>query len=167
MATPSHEKRRATSPPFNLIQRGVLCLLLLGTVAASALAGDSTYGTIIQVKSVDVVVLDCGKDRYTVRLVGIDAPTDPGLAKQGKLLLTDLVLKKRVQMRFEFRNDKLEMVARILTLQTEKADVKDAGEVLVRAGLARRQEDYDYKCGCLVKAETEAKEFKRGIWASN
>jgi endonuclease YncB( thermonuclease family) len=136
-------------------------------MAAPALAGDSTYGTITEVKSVDVVVLDCGRDKYNVRLIGIEAPEDPALAKKGVQLLSNLILKKRVQMRFEYRNDKMEMVARILTLQTAKADVTDAGERLVAAGLARREQGFDYKCGCLTKAETEAKQAKRGIWATH
>lgn len=160
------QKRSTLLSPGGLAQRTALCFLFLVALAASALAGDSTYGTIVQVKSTDIVVIDCGKDRYTVRLIGIEAPSDATLAKKGVQLLTKLILNKKVQMRFEYRNDQNEMVSRILTLQSAKADVMDAGVQLVKAGLAQREADFDYKCGCLGKAELEAKNAKRGIWSS-
>ena len=36
---------------------------------------------------------------------------------------------------------------------------------LLRAGMARREEGYDYKYGELSAAEKEAQTAKRGLWA--
>jgi|GEM_PF-3453866 len=143
-----------------------LCFLALTTGVAATFAGDSIYGTIVEVKSGDVVVLDYGTGRYTIRLVGIQIPSEGTFSKQAKLFVSKLILKKRVQIRFEYRNETNEMVSRILTMQSAKMDITDVGEKLVEAGIARKQADYDYKCGCLTKAENEAKTSKRGVWAS-
>ena len=152
--------------PTRLAQRALACLVLSGSLVSFAFAGDTTYGTIIEVKSLDVVVLDTGTDKYTVRLIGIVAPNDPALAKKGKQMVATLILNKWVQMRFDHRNGKDEMVSRILTIQTEKVDAKDTGEILVKAGLAKREADFDYKCGCLTNAENEARAAKRGLWSA-
>ncbi|MBS1724306.1 MAG: thermonuclease family protein [Armatimonadetes bacterium] len=153
-----------------LSKRNLMCtvagVLLFGAATAPSSAGDSTYGTITEVKAINLLAIDCGAAQYTVRLIGIDAPQSPALTKKGVEVLNALVLKHKVQMRFEYRNNKNEMVSRILTLANEKGEREDAGEVLVRAGLAKRQDGFDYKCGCLIKAEKEAIKAKRGIWAT-
>lgn len=141
-----------------------LLALAVSLFALSAQAGDSTYGKVISIKSLEIVVLDCGEDKYNVRLIGIETPEDKSIAKLGKEMMSKLILKKKVQMRFEYRNEQEEMVGRILMLDPQKGTV-DLGEQLVKAGLAKREADFDYKCGCLAKAEKEAQENGRGIWA--
>lgn len=135
-------------------------------LSLGANAGDSLYGTVTDIKSPVLNVLDYGEGKYTIRLVGLDLPQDPQLLKQGTKVVSDLIKGKRVQFRFDYRNESGEMVGRLLTLYEEKFGRKDAGETLVRAGLAVRQPGFDYKCGCLKKAEIEAKEANRGVWAA-
>jgi len=148
-----------------LAVRGLLCLLILGAWLFPAHAGDSLYGKIVEVKSADLVVLDYGKGQYNVRIVGIDPPRAGQFAAQAREFVSGLVLNKKVQLRFEGRNSKGEMVGRLLTAYDDAA-IKDVGLELVRTGLARRQQDYDYKYGELSAAERQARSAKRGLWSS-
>lgn len=143
---------------------GLLWLLILGAWLSPAYAGDSLYGKIVEVKSADLVVLDYGKGQYTVRIIGIVPPNVEQIAAQSRAFVAGLVLNKRVQLRFEGRNSKGEMVGRLLTAYDDSA-IKDVGLELVRAGLARKQQDYDYKYGELSAAEREARSAKRGLWS--
>ena len=144
---------------------GLMCLLILGAWLSPVYAGDSLYGKIVEVKSADLVVLDYGKGHYTVRIIGIVPPNVEQFAAQSRGFVAGLVLDKRVQLRFEGRNSKGEMVGRLLTAYDDSA-IKDVGLELVRAGLARKQQDYDYKYGELSAAEREARSAKRGLWSS-
>jgi endonuclease YncB( thermonuclease family) len=56
------------------------------------------------------------------------------------------------------------MLARLFTAEPA-IGIGDVGLELVRAGLARRQPNYDYKYGELAAAEKEARTAKRGLWA--
>ena len=136
--------------------KATLLLSILFTFVSFASAGDTLYGTIVEVKSGDVAVLDYGQGKYTIRLVGLKIAGDKALAKRAKQTVASMILNKRVQLRFAFKNDKDEMVSRILTIYTDKEKGEDIGEKLVSAGLAQKQADYDYPCGCLAKAEKEA-----------
>jgi endonuclease YncB( thermonuclease family) len=146
---------------------GLLGFLIFGAELSPALAGDSTYGKITEVESTDVVVLDYGQGRYNVRIIGIDAPKDGRVAEEGKQFVANLVRDKDVQIRFEFRNQKGEMVSKLLTVASPDTGIRDVGVELVKAGLVRRQQDYDYKYGELSAAEKEARSAKRGLWSTS
>jgi endonuclease YncB( thermonuclease family) len=143
-----------------------LGLLLSWTGLFPARAGDSTYGKVMEVRSAEVVLLDTGETRYEVRLIGIQAPKEGPLAEEARKLVSELVLGQQVQMRFEGRNKEGEMVARLLTLGDAAKPIRDVGLEVVRAGLARRLPNFDYKYGELSKAEAEARKGRRGLWAS-
>ena len=136
-------------------------LLLWGV---PAFAGDSLYGTVTEVKSAEVVTLDYGDGRYEIRLLGIDAPATGPLAEEARKLVAGLVLGRSVHIRFEGRGAKDQMLSRLFTNDPTLA-IKDVGLELVRAGLAQRQKDFDYKYGELSAAENEAREQKRGLWS--
>lgn len=155
---------------------GLLTLLVGGAGGLfPAFAGDALYGRVTAVKSAEVVVLEYGATagpgrsagrtagrptgRYDVRIVGVDAPEAGPLARAAKQFVSNLVLGKDVRLRFEQRNQRGEMVSRLFTGD------KEVGVELLRAGLARRQPNYDYKYGELSAAESEAREAKRGLWA--
>jgi len=139
--------------------------LAIGLVAAApSRAGDALYGKVIEVKSAEVVVLDYGQGRYDVRIAGIDAPAKGAMTGRSKEFVTRLALGKNAQMRFEGRNKAGEMVGRLLTEEPEQG-IKDVGLELIKAGLARRQKNYDYKYRELSAAEAEARKAKRGVWA--
>jgi endonuclease YncB( thermonuclease family) len=144
---------------------GFLGLLMFGVGLFPALAGDSLYGKVTAVKSADVVVLDYGAGRYDIRIVGIEVPREGPAAEEARKFVTGLVLGKNGRMRFEGRNKEGEMVSRLLT-DDPVIGIKDVGLELVKAGLARRQPNYDYKYHELSAAENEARRAQRGLWAS-
>jgi len=141
---------------------GTLCVLILGAGLFPALAGDSVYGKVTKVKSATVVTLDNGEDAYNVRLVGVEV--SEAFAEEARQLLADLVLGKNARIRFEGQAPNGDMVSRLLA-DDPVLGVKDVGVELVRAGLVKRQKDYDYKYGELSTAENEARVAKRGLWA--
>lgn len=143
----------------------LLGFLIFWVSALPARAGDSIYGTVTAVKSAEVVTLDYGKGKYEVRIIGIEVPkTGPG-ARRAKLFVSNLVLGKKVRIRFDHRAPNGEMVSRLFT-DEPSGEIKEVGVEIVRAGLARRQKGYDYKYGELSAAENEAQKAKRGLWAN-
>lgn len=171
----SRRRRREASMPAkqSLLNRrtcAILVLLIFGAGLYPAFAGDSLYGRVTAVKSAEVVVLESGKIRYDIRMVGIDAPKqgrlarDTRLARLARQFVADLVLGKNARVRLEYRNKNGEMVCRLMTDDPVNG-IKDVGVELLRAGLGRRQSKYDYKYGELAAAEDEARNAKRGLWA--
>ena len=143
---------------------GLLGLLMLGMGWFPAHAGDSLYGRVTSVKSGDMVTLDYGAGQYELRLEGIDVPKE--YAEQAVRFLSDLVLGKDVRMRFEGREEDGTMTARLYT-DDKVIGIKEVNVELVRAGLARRQKDVDFKYGELSAAESEAQNARRGLWAAD
>lgn len=148
----------------NRITVWVLALSIFGVSLPPAFAGDSFYGKVTDVRSADVVILDNGSARFTIRIVGIAPPREGPLAKEATQFVAKLVLGKNARMRLEGRNKNGEMVSQLLT-DDPQIGIKDVGVELVKAGLARRQANYDYKYGELSKAEEEARKAGRGLWA--
>jgi endonuclease YncB( thermonuclease family) len=151
-----------------LIRALVGCVvMLIGLV--SAFAGDSIYGKVTEVKSADVVILDYGTGQYVIRIVGIDVPKEGAVAIQAKEFVAKLLLGKNARMRLDHRAENGEMVSQLLTADSE-IGFKDVGVELVKEGLAQRQQGRDlqfgYKYGELNTAEREAREAKRGLWAT-
>ena len=141
-----------------------LGLFILLTVSSPALGGDSMYGTVTEVKSAEVVTFDYGEGKYQVRIIGIEAPSNGALARRAKQFLTNLVLNKKVRLRFDHRTPNGEMVCRVFTDDTGTG-IKEVGVELLKAGFAQRQKGYDYKYGELSAAEDVAKKARRGVWA--
>jgi endonuclease YncB( thermonuclease family) len=141
------------------------CLLLGYALQplSGAYAGDSLYGTVADVKSADVVTFDYGSGRYDIRLIGIEAPKEGPISREATQFVANLVRGKKARMRFEFRAPNGQMVSRLFT-DDPATGIKEVGVELVRAGLARRQKDYDYKYGELSAAENEAQNARRGLW---
>ena len=144
---------------------GFVCVvLLLGSL--TAFAGDAFGGKVTAVRSAEVVVVNYGRGEYVVRIVGIAAPPEGPIATEAKQFVTKMVLGQEVRARFEGKNPNGEMVSRLYVGDPGK----DVGLELLRAGLARRPQGPDYqfgyKYGELTKAENEARENKRGLWAT-
>ena len=111
------------------------------------------------------MTFDYGRGLYQIRIIGIDAPRSGTLARRARQFVSNMVLGKKVRMRFEYRAPNGEMVCRLFTDDTS-AGIKEVGVELLRAGLARRQRGYDYKYGELSAAENDAKKARRGVWAT-
>jgi endonuclease YncB( thermonuclease family) len=144
-------------------QRALAVLAVCVIAPALAWGGDSLYAKVKEVRSAAVVTLDYGKGEYVVRIAGIDAPKEGPAAQQAQEFISKLILGKDVRLRFEMRNKQGEMVGRLFTDDSEKGGTDVAVELL-RAGLAKRQTDYDYKYGELSAAENEAQKERRGLW---
>lgn len=143
-----------------------ICLILLAGLL-SAFAGDVFGGKVTAVRSAEIIVVDYGKGQYIVRIAGVTAPTEGQLAAGSTEFVNKLVLGKEVRARFVGRNKNGEMVARVFVGDPGS----DVGLELVRNGLARRlaavsEPELGYKYGELAKAEVEAREAKRGLWAT-
>jgi len=142
----------------------IVGLLIVVAGHAPAVAGDSLYGKVTEVRNAGLVILDYGKGTYAVRLIGIDAPTEGPPAAEATSFVSKLVLGRNARIRFDHKAQNGEMVSQLLA-DDPKTGVKDVGLELVRAGLARKQQGYDYKYGELAAAEGEARKAKRGLWA--
>jgi endonuclease YncB( thermonuclease family) len=142
-----------------------ICLILI-TALLSASAGDVFGGKVTAVRSAEIMVVDYGKGQYLVRIAGVAAPLEGPLAAGATEFVSKLVLGKEIRARFVGRNKNGEMVARVFVGDPGS----DVGLELVRNGLARRQAvsepELGYKYGELAKAEVEAREAKRGLWAT-
>jgi len=142
----------------------VLSLAILGVATTASFAGDSFWGKVTEVKDAGLVTLDNGKARYEVRLVGVEVPREGRIAGEAKDFVSRLVLGKNARVRLESKA-KGRMTGQLITDDPE-IGLKDVGLELVRSGLARKSRGYDYKYGELAQAEREAREAKRGLWAS-
>jgi endonuclease YncB( thermonuclease family) len=147
------------------LQKLVYLLIFLGIGLSSAMAAKVFSGKVTEVRSAAVIVVDYGPGRYVVRLAGITPREEGTFAAEAKKFVTEAVLGKVVRARFQGRDAKDEMVSQIYVGEPGK----DVGLELIRAGLAQRQEGPDpqfgYKYDELSKAENEAREAKRGLWA--
>lgn len=144
---------------------GLVGLLILGAGWFPARAGDSLYGKVTAVKSGNVVTFDYGAGQYDLRLVGIEPAKNGPLARKAVRLVSRMVLGKNARMRFEGRGDDGLMRARLF-IPDPVLGSKEVAQELLRAGLARRQEGFDFKYGELSAAESEARSAHRGLWTA-
>ncbi len=152
------------------LSAGILGILLCGAACLPALAGDSMYGRVTAVRNGEVVGFEpagaAGGDHLDLRLKGVEVAKDGAAAKQAADFVSKLVLGKNARMRFEGRGEDGTMWCRLFT-DDPVVGIKEVGIELVRAGLARRQQDFDFKYGELAAAEREAQSARRGIWAAD
>lgn len=148
-----------------LVIAGLLGLLILGAGWLPARAGDAVYGKVTAVKSANVVTFGHGAGQYDLRLIGIEPVKEGPLARKAVRLVSKMVLGKNARMRFEGRDEDGLMRSRLFTADPALG-FKEVAQELVRAGLARRQEGFDFKYGELAAAESEARTAHRGLWAS-
>jgi endonuclease YncB( thermonuclease family) len=144
------------------------CVVLLAGLLPT-FAGDSLYGKVTEVRTADIVVLDYGTGQYVIRIIGIDVPAEGATSNQAKEFVAKLVLGKNARMRLGSRLENGEMLCQLYS-DDPQLGIKDVGLELLRSGLAQRQKGEDtqfgYKYGELSTAERQAREAKRGMWAT-
>lgn len=147
-----------------------LGLFIFGAGLISANFGDSLYGKVTAVKSATEMtfVYETGKDglkqdsgKYEIQLLGIEVPNK--VNRDATRFVSELILFKEVQMRFEGRTKEGIMLCRLYTADPKK-EIREVALELVKAGLAQRQKNYDFKYGELSLAEREAQKAKLGLW---
>ena len=142
-----------------------LGLVMSSIIVLPAFAGDSAYGKITEVRRADLVVMSIGDNQLELRLIGIEVPDDGLITDQATEFVSNLVLGKNARMRFAGRTTSGDMLVRLLTDDSENG-IQDVAVELVSAGLARRQDEFDFKYGELAAAESEARDERRGLWAA-
>jgi endonuclease YncB( thermonuclease family) len=101
---------------------------------------------------------------YNLRIAGVVVPQDTRSADAATEFVRNLVLNRNVRMRMEGGRLRTgELHVRLFTADSVPG-IRDVGVEVVRAGLARRQVNYDYKYGELAAAEAEARQARRGVW---
>jgi endonuclease YncB( thermonuclease family) len=147
--------------------RGFLGLLILGAGHLPVFAGDSVYGTVVAVKTAELVRFNYGAGEYDVHLAGIVVPQ--AQADEAKKFVINLVRGKNVRVRL-VRRAGYEMVAQLLT-DDPVAGIQDVAVVLLDRSLAKTllgsDSRFRYKYGELKDAEARAKAARplRGVWA--
>jgi endonuclease YncB( thermonuclease family) len=148
--------------------RALLACLCVTFTYFSALAGDSLYGKVTEVKSADTVLFDYGRGTYVVHLMGVTAPAEGTMSRESRDFVAKMVQGRNARVRLGSFY-KGEMYARLLA-DDPKTGVRDVGLELVRAGLAQRQQgqdyQFEYKYNELSIALREAQRAQRGLWAA-
>lgn len=142
-----------------------LMLLICATWTAPVSATDAFHGKVTAVDSANLVTFETGSIRFELQLAGIEAPEEPSLAEEAIKFVSSLVLDRFAYIRVGSRTKTGRILVRLLTEDPE-VGAYDVAVELVRAGLAKRQEGFDFKYGELAAAEEEAKNAKRGIWSA-
>lgn len=142
-------------------------LSILGAGVRSAVAGDSLYGKVTEVRAADVVVFDHGTGTHVIDIVGIAVPKEGPFASEARAFVAHLVLGKNARVRLQGRVSDGEFRAQLLTADPAPG-IRDVAIELLRAGLARRQGpdiQFGYKYQELSLAEAQAREKGLGLWS--
>jgi len=143
------------------------CLLFACSLLADpAQAGDSLYGTVVNVKSPEVITFESGPETVDVRLLGIEAPLEKRRRQDAVAFLQNLLLDKKARIRTEYRTPDGELLGRLYT-DDAVLGIKEVAVELLRLGLVVRQEGVDFKYGELAAAEDEARKAGRGVWSTS
>lgn len=142
----------------------VLARLLLCSAFTLPLfaGGDLFEGRVIEVKSGAVVMVETDAARYEVKIIGIVPPAREGSsASRARERVSTLVMGKLIRVRY-FRRDRDGTMVGQIYVGDPGIDV---GIELLKAGLVRKQPEFDFPKGELAAAERQARRAKRGLWA--
>ncbi|MFZ5882402.1 MAG: thermonuclease family protein [Chloroflexota bacterium] len=137
----------------------------LAIVSVPAIA-ETLVGRVIGVTDGDTVkVLDGERREYKIRLAGIDAPErKQPFGQRAKQRLSDLVYGKTVEVEWHKLDRYKRLVGKILIGE------RDANLEMVKSGLAWHYKKYQGEQSyedrqAYARAEEEARERRRGLWA--
>lgn len=141
----------------------LLVVLLLTSIHGHA---QTLNGRVVGVTDGDTVkVLDGERREYKIRLAGIDAPErKQPFGQRAKQRLSDLVYGKTVEVEWHKLDRYKRLVGKILIGE------RDANLEMVKSGLAwhykkyQGEQSYDDRLA-YARAEEEARESRRGLWA--
>jgi endonuclease YncB( thermonuclease family) len=143
----------------------VMTLVMPNLRVSHVARGDSAFGEVTAVRRADIVLFNTPGAEYTLRIVGIVVPRDQRVATSATDMVRQMVLGKKARFRLERRLPTGELLVRLLSADPS-VGFRDVGLELVRAGLAQKQANFDYKYQELSRAETEARRSRRGLWAN-
>lgn len=106
-----------------------------------------------------IIVVGDDKKEYEVQIEGTDAPeSKQPFGKESTEALTKMLKDKKVKVSWEKADNFDRLLAQVYV------DDKHANLEMIKLGMAWHFKRYN-KSEVLAKAETEAKEAKRGLWA--
>ena len=143
----------------------VVLLIIVATLSPMfADAGDFAYGRITAVQRADLVQFESPGATYRLRIAGILVPRETRAADSATSFVRALVYNQIVRMRMERgRLPNGDLSVRLFTLDPRTGS-RDVAIELLRAGLVRRQPNFDFKYRELAAAEAEARQARRGLW---
>lgn len=139
------------------------CVFTLG-VSVFALQGSSDppkpfTGKVVSIADGDTITVLLDKTQHRIRLAGIDAPeSTQAFGTKSKKALADKVFGQEVKIEWKER-DKYKRIVGEVYLGDRRICLE-----MVQEGMAWHYKQYS-KDAALAKAETEAKEAKKGLWA--
>lgn len=143
----------------------MVLLIIVATLSPMfADAGDFAYGRITAVERADLVQFDSPGGTYRLRIAGILIPGETRASDSAASFVRALVLNRTVRLRVERGRLRTgELSVRLFTVDSVTGN-RDVAIELLRAGLVRRQANFDFKYGELASAEAEARQARRGVW---
>ena len=141
----------------------VVCFLLcsiFGTLSADDTAENTVEGKVTRVIDGDsILVTDSKSVEYEVQLEGIDAPElKQDFGKESTEGLTKLLNGKSVRLTWKSKDNFERLLAQVYDGE------KHINIEMIKSGMAWHFKRYN-KDEKLAKAESEAKEAKKGLWA--
>ena len=121
-------------------------------------SADSRTGEIVGVYDGDTCTLLVGKEKYKIRLAGIDTPEmDQAFGKRAKQALSGYIFGKQVTARLSGKDRYQRHLGTILL------DGKDVNLQMVKDGCAWHYKKYSSD-QALAQAESDARSARRGLW---
>ena len=121
-------------------------------------SGESRNGEIVGVYDGDTCTLLVGKEKYKIRLAGIDTPEmDQAFGKRAKQALSGYIFGKQVTARLSGQDRYQRYLGTILL------DGKDVNLQMVKDGCAWHYKKYSSD-QALAQAESDARSARRGLW---
>jgi len=142
------------------VSRIAVCVLFLATFSPLS-ADDSVEGQVTRIIDGDsILVTDSKSVEYEVQLEGIDAPElKQDFGKESTEGLTKLLKGKTVRLTWKSIDNFDRLLAQVYDGE------KHINMEMIKSGMAWHFKRYN-KDEKLAKAETEAKEAKMGLWAT-
>jgi micrococcal nuclease len=137
----------------------LLCILC---VSSSALGDDSVEGKVTRIIDGDSILVTDGKGvEYEVQLEGIDAPEPKqDFGKEATDALSKWIKDKSVKVTWKSKDNFDRVLAQVYEGE------KHINMEMLKSGMAWHFKRYN-KEETLAKAEAEAKEAKKGLWAKD
>jgi endonuclease YncB( thermonuclease family) len=157
--------------PTCKLGKGVVLWAGVGLLACVApfVTAKSLWGKVTGIKGQQVLTFEAEGGSYDLRLYGVELP-EPGqpFAQQARARLEALVVGQQVRFRFQYRNDRGELLVKLLLGEGAETDL---ALQLVREGLAWKQPDVGYKPfsktqpDLLTAADRAARQAGLGVWS--
>jgi endonuclease YncB( thermonuclease family) len=142
------------------MKKRLLFLICFLSVAISAF-GQRFPVTVVGITDGDTfTVINRDKLQLKVRIIGIDAPEKKQpFGSKARQTLSELIFKKQIEIDVQYQEKWGRYAAKVYT-----ADGKDVGLLMLQAGMAWHNVNYD-KTPAYAAAEKAARTARKGLWS--